>query len=112
MSVGGGIARRLIHAWRRLRSVFSEELVGSPEKTCPYQNCKEVSGKAMKRLSMAKEAMDYAKQKLRHGAGNQYTHLLQTKFNSNESLRTARNKRMFNIPKNVISYTEQYPPYK
>lgn len=52
---------------------------------------KEVSGKAMKRLRHAKDAIEYTKQVFTHGAGNQENAIRASRVNSFERLKVVRN---------------------
>lgn len=76
--------------------------IGGTIQPCP-DSVKE------KRARMAAEANAYVKKILRHGAGNQYSALKKTNFNSFYRLKVARDKKkeFFNYPEEVESVARQ-----
>ena len=87
------------------------ELNGSLQR-CPISGSGEnpeklVSEKAMLRLHAAQEAINYSKEILSFGAGNQRDALETTQFNSNYRLRAARYNHFFNIPQEVVDLAEK-----
>ncbi len=91
----------LAAVWRSVGDVFSDSSVGSPVVGCSASNCKTVSKKTKERLEAAQEAINYAKEKLPYGAGNQMNALNATNYNSKYRMDVARDENLFIIPPKV-----------
>ncbi|CAM2006687.1 hypothetical protein [Acanthopleuribacter pedis] len=70
---------------------------------------KYISSNAKKRLDIAQEAINYAKNIFSFGAGNQSPALTDTNFNSYYRMSTSRDNSMFNITEEVVDIATENP---
>lgn len=73
------------------------------------RNARAVTGKAMKRLGAAKAAINHTKKVLKHGAGNQFEALKDTKFNSYFRMAAMRDPECWELDPALIPMARKYP---